>query len=157
MLKNIRKAVEIYPKATLFELYDRGYHNLFQQLIACLISVRTYDEVSLLSSLRLFETAKTPEEIENLSLEEINNLIFPATFHWQKARNIKMIAQQIKEKFNGQLPAKDELLQSLPGIGPKCSHLALGISQNLPFIGVDIHVHRVTNCWFLSASIFALV
>jgi endonuclease-3 len=33
------------------------------------------------------------------------------------------------------------------GVGPKCAHLALGVACHLPYISVDIHVHRVTNRW----------
>ena len=33
------------------------------------------------------------------------------------------------------------------GVGPKCAGLALGIALRQPYIGVDIHVHRVTNRW----------
>jgi endonuclease-3 len=36
---------------------------------------------------------------------------------------------------------------SFHGVGPKCANLALGIACGLPLIGVDIHVHRVTNRW----------
>jgi endonuclease-3 len=35
----------------------------------------------------------------------------------------------------------------LRGVGPKCANLVLGIACKEPFIGVDIHVHRVTNRW----------
>ena len=35
------------------------------------------------------------------------------------------------------------------GVGPKCANLALGIACNQSLIGVDIHVHRVTNRWGL--------
>jgi endonuclease-3 len=38
-------------------------------------------------------------------------------------------------------------LLSFQGVGPKCANLTLGIACNLPLIGVDIHVHRVTNRW----------
>src|SRR5919199_609159 len=40
-----------------------------------------------------------------------------------------------------------ELMTSYPGIGPKCANLALGIACGQPRIGVDIHVHRITNRW----------
>jgi endonuclease III len=31
--------------------------------------------------------------------------------------------------------------------GPKCANLVLGIACGQPRIGVDVHVHRVTNRW----------
>ena len=39
------------------------------------------------------------------------------------------------------------MLLSFTGVGPKCANLALGIACGLPLIGVDVHVHRVTNRW----------
>jgi endonuclease-3 len=38
-------------------------------------------------------------------------------------------------------------MTSYPGIGPKCANLALGIACGQPRIGVDVHVHRITNRW----------
>jgi len=32
-------------------------------------------------------------------------------------------------------------------VGPKCANLVLGIACGAPRIGVDVHVHRVTNRW----------
>ena len=147
MLKRIRKSIASYPKATLFELRDLGFNSIFEQLIACVISIRTYDEVSLPCSLRLFEKGRTPQHIAKMDVKKIDSLISPCTFHTQKSFTIKTIAEETLKQFHGELPESDEHLQSLKGVGPKCAHLALGISKNLPYIGVDIHVHRVTNRW----------
>jgi endonuclease-3 len=55
--------------------------------------------------------------------------------------------------YGGQLPCDREVLLSLSGVGPKCANLALGIACDQPFIGVDIHVHCVTNLWgYVAAS-----
>jgi endonuclease-3 len=51
------------------------------------------------------------------------------------------------EKFDGELPCDIDVLTSFHGVGPKCAGLALGIACGQAFIGVDIHVHRVTNRW----------
>jgi endonuclease-3 len=147
MFTKIRRAIAGFPKATLFELRDRGYSSLFEQLVACVISIRTYDEVSLPCSLKLFAEARTPEKLAGLSVKKIDQLITPSTFHLQKAVRLREMSRQILKEFGGKLPARDEALQNLPGVGPKCAHLALGIAENLPFVGVDIHVHRVTNRW----------
>ena len=39
------------------------------------------------------------------------------------------------------------MLLGFRGVGPKCANLTLGIACDVPVIGVDIHVHRVTNRW----------
>jgi endonuclease III len=45
------------------------------------------------------------------------------------------------------LPCDAATLLSLPGVGPKCANLVLGIACGQARIAVDIHVHRVTNRW----------
>jgi len=146
-MERIAKAVEPYPKAAMFELAERGYDTPFQQLVACVISIRTRDEESLPISIRLFEAARTAEEIVVLTPDQIDALIRPATFHERKAQQIHAIATRAVEEFGGELPCDDELLQTFAGVGPKCSHLALGIACGEEVISVDIHVHRVVNRW----------
>jgi len=41
------------------------------------------------------------------------------------------------------------VLLDLPGVGPKCANLVLGIAAGRPCISVDVHVHRVVNRWGL--------
>lgn len=143
----IGEAVKPYPKAAMFELAERGYDSPFEQLIACLISVRTYDEVSLPAAERLFQRARTPASLAALPIKDIDAMINASTFHERKAAQIQTIAQRVTEEYSGELPCDAEVLQSFSGIGPKCANLAMGIACNAPVISVDIHVHRVTNRW----------
>jgi endonuclease-3 len=146
-LERIAEAVAPYPKAAMFELAERGYNTPFQQLVACVISIRTRDEESLPISLRLFEAAPTAAEIVTLTPDQIDALIQPSTFHERKAHQIHAIATRAVEELGGDLPCDDEVLQSFAGVGPKCAHLALGIACGEAVISVDIHVHRVANRW----------
>jgi endonuclease-3 len=143
----IRDAVATYPKAAMFELADLGYDSPFEQLIACIISIRTRDEDSLPISRRLLDAARTPAAMARLSTEEIDRLISPSTFHERKAYQIQAIARQVVEEYGGELPCDEQLMLSFSGVGVKCAHLALGIACEQPWISVDIHVHRVTNRW----------
>jgi endonuclease-3 len=45
------------------------------------------------------------------------------------------------------MPCREEVLLGFRGVGPKCANLVLGIACDQEKIGVDIHVHRVTNRW----------
>jgi endonuclease-3 len=146
-IRRIREAVEPFPKAAMFELAEDGFNSTFEQLVACIISIRTYDEVMLPTARRLFERARTPEEMLALSPQEIDAIIRPATFHEQKAYNIHAIAERVVSEYGGQLPCEAEVLLSFKGVGPKCAGLVLGIACGQHYIGVDIHVHRVTNRW----------
>ncbi|MGC4193227.1 MAG: endonuclease III [Thermomicrobiales bacterium] len=145
-MSRIREAIRPFPKAAMFELRDEGYASVFEQVIACMLSVRTYDEVSIEAAHRLFAIARTPEDLAVMPEEEIDVLIKDVTFHERKAPQIVTIAKRTLA-MGGELPCDDAVLQALPGIGPKCAHLALGIACGQPVISVDTHVHRITNRW----------
>lgn len=152
-IEAIREAVKPYPKAAMFELAERGYATPFQQLVACILSIRTYDEVSLPAALHLFEKAADPASVAALTVEEIDERIRTVTFHEGKAPQIKAIAETVRDEHDGELPCSFDVLTGFKGVGPKCANLALGIACGEARISVDIHVHRVTNRWgYVSAS-----
>ena len=146
-LSRIEEAVRPFPKAALFELADEGFASPFELLVACIISIRTLDEVTLVCARRLFGLARTPEALSRLPVETIDEAIGVSTFHEPKARQIREIARRIVAEHGGKLPCRDDVLLSFAGVGPKCANLVLGIGCGEARIGVDIHVHRVTNRW----------
>lgn len=145
--QHLEKIVAPYPKAGLFELQEEGFDSAFELLVACIISIRTYDEVMLPCARKLFEAARTPEAMSQLRVEQIDDLIRTSTFHENKAKQIHNMAVRIVEEFEGQLPYDLETMTSFKGVGPKCANLVLGIACHQPMIGVDIHVHRIVNRW----------
>lgn len=147
MLKRIEKAVVAYPKAAMFELHEKGYNSLFEQLISCIISIRTLDETTIPISERLFAKARTPEELLKLKHEELESLLYGSQYPGQKAATMLGIAKAAMEEYGGTLPADYEKLTALKGVGPKCANLALGVATAHPGISVDVHVHRVVNRW----------
>jgi endonuclease III len=146
-IERLRAAVAPYPKAALFELAGEGYTSVFELLAACIISIRTRDETTLPVARRLFARARTPAEMVQLSPDEIDELIGACTFHEPKARQIHEIARRAVDEHGGAVPCDEEVLLSFRGVGPKCANLVLGIACGHSSIGVDIHVHRVTNRW----------
>jgi endonuclease-3 len=146
-IPRLRKAVRPLPKAAMFQLAEEGFTSVFEQLVACIISIRTYDETMLVAARRLFAVARTPAEMAALSVTEVDRLIGESTFHRPKAATIHAIARRAVEEFGGELPCDEDVLLSFRGVGPKCTNLVLGIACGRPAIGVDVHVHRVTNRW----------
>jgi endonuclease-3 len=146
-LRRIRATIEPFPKAALFELAADGFSSTFEQLVACIISIRTRDEVTVPTARRLFAEAHTPKDVLALGADGIDQLIRQCTFHEGKARQIHNIARRVVDEFDGELPCDEEVLLSFHGVGPKCANLVLGIACGEPRVGVDIHVHRVTNRW----------
>src|SRR6202048_2959525 len=130
-----------------FQRYDDGHTSAYEMLVACLISVRTRDETSLAMAQNLFARARTPAEMAELDINEIDALISKCAFHLVKSEQINTMARLILEENDGELPCSFEVMTSFPGIGPKCANLALAIACHQPRIGVDSHVHRITNRW----------
>ena len=147
VMGEVRQAVKPFPKAAMFELAEAGFDSPFEQLVGCMISIRTRDEVTLPTVRSLFKRARKPEEMRKLSPQTIDELIRDCTFHERKAHQIHELSRRVMEEFNGQLPCEAETLRSFSGVGPKCANLVLGIACDQKRVSVDVHVHRVTNRW----------
>lgn len=147
MLRRIEKAVEPFPKAAMFELAERGYNTLFDQLFSCLVSIRTLDETTIPISEKLFAKARSPKELLKLSHEELADILYGSQYPGQKAATMLGIAETAVNRYGGEVPANYEQLLELKGVGPKCAKLALGVATGYPGISVDVHVHRVVNRW----------
>ncbi|MFN2635572.1 MAG: endonuclease III [Gemmatimonadaceae bacterium] len=147
VLRRIRLEVKQFADAAMFDLADQGYATPFHQLVACIISIRTRDEVSLPTAIRLFKVASTPEEVSKLSVGRIAALIQQSSFYETKASNISELAKRVVSEYNGKLPCDFDVMTSFRGVGPKCANLTLGIACGATEISVDVHVDRVTNRW----------
>ncbi len=117
----------------------------FRLLVACVISLRTKDEVTAEASRRLFDIAPTPEALAELEEERIARAIYPAGFYNTKANQLKEIARIIRDDFNGAVPASEADLLAMKGVGRKTANLVLGLGFGIPAICVDTHVHRISN------------
>jgi endonuclease III len=118
----------------------------FQILIATLLSARTQDATTHAASTRLFKRARTPRALANLSVQEIERLIYPVGFYRTKARHVKACCEMLVSDFGGGVPSTMEELVMLPGVGRKTANLVLILGfKSLRNICVDIHVHRISN------------
>jgi endonuclease-3 len=145
--ERLSETMRDYPKAGLFQLVDLGYSGVFEMLVACILSIRTLDEVMVPAAQRLLDAARTPEKLAALAPEKIDALIDPCVFHTPKSRTIHALAARVVADYGGELPCNEQALMDIPGVGPKCANLALGIGCGKPLISVDVHVHRVVNRW----------
>ncbi len=117
----------------------------FRVLVATLISLRTKDEVTLAASRRLFALADTPQKMLALSPQEIEQAIYPAGFYRTKAKNILSISEELVRRYGGSVPADQQLLMQLPGVGIKTANLTLNLGFDIEAICVDCHVHQIAN------------
>jgi endonuclease-3 len=117
----------------------------FRLLVACVISLRTKDEVTAEASRRLFEVAPTPDRLAKLEEDRIARTIYPAGFYNTKAAQLKEIGRIIRDDFDDEVPASEADLLAMPGVGRKTANLVLGLGFGIPAICVDTHVHRISN------------
>ncbi len=147
VMDKIRAAVKPFPKAAMFQLADEGFATPFEQLVACMISIRTLDEVTIELAHAFFERARTPEQVSRMGVDEIDALIRKSSFHERKAAQILALAHRVDDEYGGSLPCDPEVLMSFSGVGLKCANLVLGIACNQPRVSVDVHVFRITDRW----------
>ncbi|MDR3551115.1 MAG: endonuclease III [Candidatus Babeliales bacterium] len=114
-------------------------------LISCLLSLRAKDSASLPASIKLFEYAKTPQDMIKIPLKKIEEIIFITGFYRNKAKTILSVSRELLERFNGIVPHTKEELMSLKGVGPKTAALVMADGFEIPAICVDVHVHRISN------------
>lgn len=145
MVSNLEKFFKVckenYKEIPLVPVSDTPFHTL----VAVMLSARTRDETTASRCRELFKIASTPQEIADLPTETIELLIKPVSFYRAKAINLKKLAQQIVERFHGEVPKTLEELTALPGVGRKTANIILAWCFNIPAIGVDTHVHRIAN------------
>ena len=117
----------------------------FRVLISTLLSLRTKDEVTTEASGRLFQRAKTPKTMIDLSAAEIRKLIYPVGFYKKKAENILDVCRILIDVYDSRVPDDLDELLKLPGVGRKTANLVITLGYGKPGICVDTHVHRITN------------
>ncbi|KAJ4370236.1 alpha,alpha-trehalase nth1 [Didymella sp. IMI 355093] len=123
----------------------------FQTLIALMLSSQTKDTVTAVAMRGMQERMPGGFNLESvLALEppELNSMINKVGFHNLKTKYIKQTAEILRDKFDSDIPDTIEGLVSLPGVGPKMAYLTMSAAWGKDEgIGVDVHVHRITNLW----------
>jgi endonuclease-3 len=146
VLQVLKSAIAQYELPAVEKISDAQAEDPFQVLIATLLSARTQDATTHAASTRLFKRARTPRAMARLTVEEIEQLIYPVGFYRNKARHVKACCEQLVSRFNGRVPATLEELVTLPGVGRKTANLVLILAfRSRANICVDIHVHRISN------------
>ena len=149
--KDAIKMVEIlkqtYPDATC----SLDFETPFQAVVSVILSAQCTDERVNKTTPALFKKCKTVEDFANIDIKELEDFIHPCGFFKNKAKNIKLCAKQVLEKFNGQVPNNMQDLISLAGVGRKTANVVLlevfGIAEG---IAVDTHAKRISNLVGLS-------
>jgi len=144
---DIDKVIEILSKhveqydVPIAELIEVQTEDPFKVLVGTILSAQTKDETTARVGDHLFSIISKPEDLDKISLEELEKIIRSCNYHKTKARHIKMLPPLLK---NGVPDTMEELLK-LPGVGRKTANIVLSVAFKKPAIAVDTHVHRISN------------
>lgn len=129
------------------------YETPYQLMIAVILSAQCTDARVNIVSKELFKKVKTPEDIHNMSLKALENYIKSTGFFRNKAKNIKLNAEQLLNEYNGEIPKTMEELIKLAGVGRKTANVILGEIWGIrEGIVVDTHVKRLSKRMGLTKS-----
>jgi endonuclease III len=144
-----------YPIETVLNTLDASYddhpmdritqHDPFKVLVACIMSLRTKDDLTIPLAEKLFTYAATPEAIAAMSVEALEQAIYPVGFYKTKAKNILEICRVLIQDYQSQVPDTVEALLEFKGVGRKTANLVVGLGHQKPSICVDVHVYRICN------------
>ncbi len=138
---------EYYPDATC----SLDFKEPFQLVVAVMLSAQCTDERVNKTTPELFSRCKTIQDFADIDINELEKIIHPCGFYKNKAKNIKLCAKQVLEKFNGVVPHTMKELTSLAGVGRKSANVIMlevfGIAEG---VAVDTHAKRISNLTGLS-------
>ncbi|MBA3751397.1 endonuclease III [Candidatus Dependentiae bacterium] len=145
MLTILEKATSGMQKPMVSALEDLYGKDPFLILISCLLSLRAQDKVTFGICRKLFELARSPEELVKIPLSSLEELLHPLGFYRKKSHTIVSVSLELINRFNSRVPSTEKELLSLKGVGRKTANLVLGEGFGVPVICVDTHVHRISN------------
>lgn len=138
----------LYPEVPI----PLDHKDPYTLLIAVLLSAQSTDaRVNQITPL-LFEVADNPYDMIKLSVEEIRDIIRPVGLSPMKSKGIHGLSHILIDKYNGQVPADIEALETLPAVGHKTAGVVMSQAFNIPSFPVDTHIHRSMYRWGLSTG-----
>ncbi|GAA5868285.1 hypothetical protein JCM3774_000993 [Rhodotorula dairenensis] len=117
-------------------------------IVSLMLSSQTKDPVTHQATMNLRNNLPgglTLEALEAASAEQIDVCICKVGFHNTKAKNLKLLAERLRTHHDGDVPGDLPSLLEIVGVGPKMAYLYLQATGQNIGIGVDTHVHRITN------------
>ena len=122
---------------------ELNYNNLFELIIAVILSSQTLDKRVNEVTKILFIKYPTYKELAMANITDVENIIKPLGMYRVKANNIIELSKKLDSL--GFIPNSEEELMSLPGIGRKTCNVILSEYFKVPKIAVDTHVYRTSN------------
>ena len=147
MLSKIKTIEAVQTMGDLFPdaHCELNHCNAFELLIATILSAQATDVGVNKVTPKLFERFPTPAHLAEASEEAVIECIQSLGLYRSKAKNIRLCAQQLIERFNGEVPRTREELVSLAGVGRKTANVVMSVAFNIPAFAVDTHVERISK------------
>ncbi|MBC9798163.1 endonuclease III domain-containing protein [Sinomicrobium weinanense] len=137
---------EIYPEIPI----PLDHKDPYTLLIAVLLSAQSTDvRVNQITPI-LFEKADNPYAMARLTQDEIREIIRPVGLSPMKSKGIYELSHILIDKYNGEVPADIDALESLPAVGHKTASVVMSQAFGIPAFPVDTHIHRLMYRWGLS-------
>ena len=127
-----------------------NHSNNYTLLIAVLLSANSTDKSVNKVTPNLFKKAHSPDQMMQLSYEELYSIIKPCGLGPAKAKNILALSSILVNEFQGEVPDSFPALEKLPGVGHKTASVVMSQAFGYPAFAVDTHVHRLMYRWGLS-------
>ena len=144
-IKTLLSHKKEFTNTALMEVQTH-YKTPFHVLISCVLSLRTKDTTTGPASERLFQLAQTPKTMLELDVLQIEKAIYPVGFYKTKARNIKVICQQLLDRHHGEVPKTIHELLELKNVGRKTAAITMVYGHDIhDHIPTDTHVHKIAN------------
>ncbi len=124
---------------------ELDYGSNWQLLVAVILSAQCTDKRVNQVTPKLFERASTPRDFVDIPLEELEKLIYSCGFYHNKAKNIKLAARDVVEKFGGTVPGTIDELTTLAGVGRKTANVVFAVGFKGQAMPVDTHVFRLAH------------
>ena len=124
---------------------ELAYRTPFELLVAVVLSAQATDKSVNAATAKLYPVANTPAALAALGEEKVAGFIRTIGLYRTKAKNVVALSRLLLEKHGGEVPARREDLESLPGVGRKTANVVLNTAFGQPTMAVDTHIFRVAN------------
>ena len=124
--------------------------NIFELLVAVLLSAQCTDERVNKVTPSLFKIADNPFDMGKIPVEKIYKIIRTCGLAPQKSKAISNLSEILVNKFDGMVPKDLKELEKLPGVGHKTASVVVSQGFGIPAFPVDTHIHRLAQRWGLT-------
>lgn len=147
--KIARGLARLFPEPACALIHDSS----FQLLVATILSAQCTDERVNATTPTLFKKYPTAAKLAASKQADVEKIVYPLGFFRAKATNIRKMAQELMDEYDGEVPRTLKELVALPGVGRKTANVVLGTAFGIPSgVVVDTHVKRICNIFGLTTS-----